>query len=275
MNRRRASVILGTVMGGIAALLLLAGMVHARSSDEREEFHQSYSLSASGRVEVANVNGDVTISAGDGNEVKVDAVKRGSDARELSDCKIVVDSHPDWIRIETKYPEHSHNNASVDYTIRIPRSARLGKANLVNGNLTIEGITGGIDGSAVNGNVRAREVSAPVELSSVNSNVEVEANSTDHGIHLHSVNGRVQLTLPSDSQAEITASTVSGSIRNDFGLAVDKGQYVGSKMKGRLGAGMERVELNTVNGAIELRHANDGRPLSKPTSESASDGEPI
>src|SRR6185503_8232326 len=41
-----------------------------------EEFHQAYPLTATGRVSIAKINGNVHISAWDGNEVKVDAVKR-------------------------------------------------------------------------------------------------------------------------------------------------------------------------------------------------------
>ncbi|HEY3037594.1 MAG TPA: hypothetical protein VGJ66_02600, partial [Pyrinomonadaceae bacterium] len=41
-----------------------------------EEFHQTYPLSPTGRVSVANINGDVHINVWDQNSVKVDAVKR-------------------------------------------------------------------------------------------------------------------------------------------------------------------------------------------------------
>ncbi|MGA3211724.1 MAG: hypothetical protein ABSD20_10490 [Terriglobales bacterium] len=280
MNRRSANAIFASALVLILALSFTAPLACAQPSDDlREEFHQSYPLSPTGRVEVENINGDVTISPGDGNEVRVDAVKRARDSRRLSECRIVVGAHSDWVRIETKYPEHyglSYNNpASVEYTIRIPRTAHVSKANLVNGSLVITGIAGGVHGSAVNGSVKATDVNAPLDLSSVNSSVDAEVGAVENDIRLHSVNGLVRLMLPSDAQAEIFASTVNGSIHNDFGLAVDKGRYVGSKMKARLGGGIVRVELNTVNGAIELRHANDGKPLTKATEEPEPSGEPL
>jgi DUF4097 and DUF4098 domain-containing protein YvlB len=267
MNRRNSAII-GAILGIISALLL-TGIAHAQPADEaREEFHQTYSLAANGRVELANVNGDVNISAWDANQVKVDAVKHARSADGLSGCKIVVDAQPDSIRIETKYPEHwfgSHDSpATVDYTIKVPRGARLDKISAVNGNMVITGVMGGVHGSAVNGNVQATEVGGPIDLSSVNSTVEATlATTASKDIRLHSVNGRVSLTVPSDTQAEVNAKTVNGGIENDFGLGVDKGRFVGSTMRGQLGSGITRIDLSTVNGHIELRHAKDGKPVSK------------
>jgi hypothetical protein len=48
----------------------------ATRAELTEEFHQTYPLSATGRVALSNINGSVKISAWDRNEVKVDAVKR-------------------------------------------------------------------------------------------------------------------------------------------------------------------------------------------------------
>jgi DUF4097 and DUF4098 domain-containing protein YvlB len=259
------------ILGILCLTALLLGAAQAQPSDQaREEFHQKYALSATGRVEVANVNGFIHVIAADVNEVKVDAVKQASSPERLKECQIVVDAKPDSIRIETKYPEswfgHSGSNASVDYTITVPRQAQLAKLNAVNGTLTVDGAAGSIHGSAVNGSVKASDVRGRVDLSSVNGSVEVAVTANGKEIRLHSVNGRISLTMPSDNQAEVQASTVNGSIRNDYGLSVDKSRFgPGSKMKGRLGDGSALVKLDTVNGNIELHHATDGKPLSKVT----------
>jgi DUF4097 and DUF4098 domain-containing protein YvlB len=81
-------------------------------------------------------------------------------------------------------------------------------------------------------------------------------------VELSSVNGSVELTIPSDAKAEIEASTVSGGINNDFGLHVNHHRFVGHDLHGELGAGGTRIKLENVNGRIEVRHAQDGRALS-------------
>jgi len=81
-------------------------------------------------------------------------------------------------------------------------------------------------------------------------------------VELKSVNGSEELTIPSDSNAEIEANTLSGSIENDFGLHLNRRTFVGSNLRGELGAGGTHIKIENVNGHIEIRHASDGRALS-------------
>jgi hypothetical protein len=60
----------------------------------------------------------------------------------------------------------------------------------------------------------------------------------------------------------VRAETVHGPIRNDFGLAVKDGEYVGHSLYGQLGSGGSRIKLGNVNGGITIKHADDGRALS-------------
>jgi len=81
-------------------------------------------------------------------------------------------------------------------------------------------------------------------------------------VSLASVNGPLVVTIPSDSNATVRASTIHGQISNDFNLPVREGEYVGRDLEGRLGQGGARVRLGNVNGSITIRRANDNRPLS-------------
>jgi DUF4097 and DUF4098 domain-containing protein YvlB len=81
-------------------------------------------------------------------------------------------------------------------------------------------------------------------------------------VELSSVNGSVDLTIPSDSNAEVEASTVSGSIQNDFGLHVNNHRFVGHDLRGELGHGGTEIKLGNVNGRIDIHHAQDGHAMS-------------
>jgi hypothetical protein len=70
------------------------------------------------------------------------------------------------------------------------------------------------------------------------------------------------LTIPSDSNAEVEANTVSGSISNDFGLHVNNHRFVGHDLRGEIGKGGAHIRLSDVNGRIDIRHAQDGRAVS-------------
>jgi len=101
-------------------------------------------------------------------------------------------------------------------------------------------------------------------LNTVNGTVEATFTQLDptKPLSLGSVNGNVVVVIPSDSDAIVRAGTIHGAIRNDFGLNVQDGQYVGHTLYGQLGAGGSRIKLGNVNGGISIKRADDGRPLS-------------
>jgi DUF4097 and DUF4098 domain-containing protein YvlB len=237
----------------------------AASDEQTEEFHQSYPLTATGRVSIANINGSVRISVWDQNEVKVDAVKRSSRKDRLDEVKIEVTNTADSVRIKTDYPEMNESNSdrhmrrgnstSVDYTLTIPRRARIDSAELVNGSLDIEGVEGDVQAACVNGNVKARGLTGEVKLSTVNGGVDATIMRLDESkpTSLSSVNGSIVLTIPANANAQVRASTIHGGITNDFGLQVNDGEFVGHDLSGQIGTGGTRIRLSNVNGSIAIR----------------------
>jgi DUF4097 and DUF4098 domain-containing protein YvlB len=228
-----------------------------------ENFSQVYPLTATGRVNIANINGDVHVNVWDQNSVKVDAIKRAYSRERLSEVTIDVQSAADVLTIKTKYPEDRNYNggnradswASVEYTVTMPRRAQLDGAELVNGSLDVEGVQGSVRASLVNGTVKASDLGGEVKLSTVNGGIEanVAALATTKGVQLNSVNGSIVLVVPSGISADVKASTLHGAITNDFGLQVDDGQYVGHSLSGQIGSGGARIRLNNVNGSIAIK----------------------
>ncbi|HYM77740.1 MAG TPA: DUF4097 family beta strand repeat-containing protein [Candidatus Dormibacteraeota bacterium] len=273
MNRNQSATWLGAALGTVCALLSLAVSAHA--SDHRgavtEEFHQTYAITSDGRIELDNINGAVHISSWDRNEVKVDAVKYADTKERLDEAKIEIDSGKDYLSIRTKYPDHnntwnwgSHNNpAGVEYTLTVPRTARLDEIKLINGALDVTGISGEVRASCINGRLDAHDLSGRAKLSTINGRLEARfAQLSGQDIELNSINGSLELTIPSDSNAEVEASTVSGGIGNDFGLHVNHHRFVGHDLRGELGNGGAHIRLSDVNGRVEIHHAQDGHAMS-------------
>ena len=248
---------------GIVAGLTIGFSGHASADDDvREEFHQTYKLTANGSVRLENVNGDVMIKAWDRNEVQVDAVKTASSERGLRETRIVVDAEADEIRIETEHPgEHGSwwdrltiHPGSVDYTLTVPRNARLREIELVNGRLTVEGVAGSIRASTVNGRLDARGLAADADLSTVNGSMVLSFALLGQSQHvsLESVNGEIEVTLPPNADTDVSASTVSGRITTDFSLPIDRGRWVGESLDGSIGGGNARLRVSNVNGRISI-----------------------
>lgn len=245
----------------------------------REDFQQTYPLSANGRVSLENLNGSVKIAVWDRDEVQVNAVKRAYRRERLNEAKIEVNATADTIRIKTTYPNWNqtftdeqkgryNNPALVDYTVTVPRNVRLESVDLVNGSLEVDGVEGDVKASSVNGRVIARGLAGEAKLSTVNGSLEATFTKLDEAkpITLGSVNGSVTLIIPSDANAAVRAGTVHGGISNDFGLNVEHGDYVGHELNGQIGTGGPRIKLGNVNGHISIKHAQDGRPVSTSTS---------
>lgn len=272
-QQSRVATWLGAALGAASVLLMFAAVGHASDQTGKlaEEFHRVYPLSAEGRIDLENINGPVHISSWDRNEVKVDAVKRAWSKDRLNDAKIEISSRPDSLSIRTEYPSRDNtfwndrhdNPASVEYTLVVPRRARLDEIKLVNGSLDIQDVAGEVHASCVNGRLQARNLEGRTDLDTVNGELDASVSRLPSSpLELSAVNGTLRLTLPSDANAELEASTVSGGISNDFGLRVSHHQYVGHSLRGELGGGGTRVKLSNVNGRIEILHANDNRPLS-------------
>jgi len=271
--RQRRSVWQGVALGVFSTILLISPFaLGSNQGNFTEEFHKNYPLSAQGRIEIDNINGAVHISTWDRNEVQVDAIKTAHSKERLDEARIDISSDADHLSIRTHYPGHDHtfwndtwhdNPANVEYTLTVPRQARLDKIKLVNGALDLRDVAGEVRASCVNGRIEAQNLQGPAELNTVNGRLEAHVEQMPAAsLKFSSVNGSVRVTLPSDASAEIKASTVSGGISNDFGLAVSRHQFVGQSLHAQLGSGGGEVRLSTVNGSIEIRHAGDGRPLS-------------
>lgn len=260
-NTRRIATVLGLVFGAVMALGISAHAI------ETEEFHRTYPFASDGVFALSNVNGHVEVRGWDQNSVQVDAVKYADDREYLQDLRINVSASQNSISIETKYPEHRNDhNARVEYTISLPRGARIRKMDLVNGKLTIEGVRGDISASTVNGGMDITGTGGELRLDSVNGQINATVAQFNHSAHLSCVNGQLNLTLPSDVSATIKASTVNGNISNDFGASVEHARYgPGASLDAELGSGGGDIHLSTVNGGIHVRHASDGKTASKVT----------
>jgi DUF4097 and DUF4098 domain-containing protein YvlB len=270
MARSHRATWIGSTLGIFLAVVLNVAL--ARAADDTvvtEEFHHTYPLTANGRIELANINGAVHIAAWDQNEVKVDAVKRAHTEARLKDADIRVESNPDSISIQTHYREQDEgwhrgedNPATVEYTLTVPRNARLDEIKLINGGLDVSGVAGDVHASCINGKLTARGLSARVRLATINGPLDANFDHVPAEVEISSINGPLDLTMPSDAKVNIEAVTVHGGIDNDFGLHTNDHRYVGHDMRGELGGGGIAIRLNNVNGPIHVHHANDGHALS-------------
>ena len=233
----------------------------------QQDFNQTLPLTANGRLALDNVNGRIEIHGWDQDTVAIKAVKHGKTRESVEALKIEVEARPDHITIHTKEPKSrfgwKKDTVTVDYTLQVPQYAQLANVSSVNGTVAIDGLSGNIEASTVNGRLQVQDAAGDLKLSTVNGQVKAQlvALGSGQSVSLDAVNGHLEATLPANANAEVSASTLNGSISSEFPSLVVKKEFpVGSNLKGRLGNGGARVKASTVNGGISFRQGAEARP---------------
>jgi DUF4097 and DUF4098 domain-containing protein YvlB len=224
-----------------------------------DRFSGVYTVNGDGAIDVTQIAGDVRVSTGRGNEIRVEATKRvrhrdAAEAKRLLDAlRIEVTQVGSRIEVRTVYPRTAGTrnfNGSVDYTITVPQSAAV-SAKTVSGDVSVNGVRGEVRAETVSGDVDvtntpnlalaktvsgdvvARDIaSSTLTLSTVSGTVlanRLKVRTLDAG----SVSGNLQLTdLDVD---RLMAKTLSGDI-----------EFHGSLSRGG------RYELNAHSGNVRL-----------------------
>ena len=246
------------------SLAVAASYARADNFPNREQFQRNYALSPHGRIRIENRYGDVCITSWDRDEVRVEAIKSAADAGRLDDASIIVDSSAERLVVRTQYAGgESEEPASVEYRITVPRTATLDDVRLTNGALSISGLAGAVNATSVNGSIRAERLEGRADLATVNGQVEAgfDRVRASQPISLRSVNGRIVLSLPSGSGAQLIAQNRSGGIQTDFDSEFP--QSASHHLQTVLGNGGPQILLHNVTGVISI-HSTWSRRHTRP-----------
>ncbi|WP_438483199.1 DUF4097 family beta strand repeat-containing protein [Oleiharenicola lentus] len=238
----------------VASSLLIAAAAHAAVT---ETFKQNYPLNATGAIRLDNVNGNIEITTWDKAEVALEAVKSAKDEEKLKRISVEIDTQPGTLSIKTKYAKPTglkFNNVegSVTYKLTVPAGATLEKIDAVNSEVTIAGVKGRVNVDVVNGRINASDLGGTTKLESVNGTINVAFASLENvqTVDLESVNGRVTVALPKGANASIDAETVNGRVNVDQAIKLSKSGR--RSLRGDLGSGGPKFEIETVNGSISI-----------------------
>ena len=227
-----------------------------RGPEQTDRFSAKYHLGRDGRVSVANISGDIVVTAGSGEEVSVDAVKHGrGDRSQLDQVRIEADNAPGRVDIKTVYPMRSNSNVSVDFTIVVPAGASL-EVHSISGSVKITGVRGSVRAETVNGTVSATETPKLEVAKTISGNVTLTNVQTEGDITVGTINGT--MSARSVRAHGIDFSSISGDLMiadmvcDRLGAKSVSGnvEYSGSISK------TGRYSLTSHSGTIRLTLAN-------------------
>lgn len=225
----------------------------------RDEITKTFSVGDHAEFRLDNVNGEVEIEAWNKSEIKIIATVTAKNQEARDRITIEMNENGRGVSVETHYKKSSswgnNHSGSVNYSVMVPSDVRLSSIDLVNGSLSVDGVKGEMNIDLVNGSIVAHGLTSDSEINSVNGSIEVsyQALSADlRDISIDTVNGRIELALPEEISADVDIETMHGSIRNDFGLSVDKNMFSGRNLQGTIGSGDVRISIESVNGGVKL-----------------------
>lgn len=245
--------------------LLLASTVFATSlalGKVTEAFAETHPLAANGSVSLNNLNGDVEIVAWDRDEVSIEAEKSARDEEALKRISIVVEAEADRITIKTKHAKADDDSwwgrrktggGSVRYTLRVPASLARLKVDVMNSDVTTGGVAREIKIATMNGRIVANGLTGNAKFDTMNGSIRAKFDRLGAGqtVSLDTMNGSCTVEVPAEASARITASTMNGRVRSELPVTVEKSTR--RSLRGALGAGEGKLELDSMNGSLTIR----------------------
>jgi Toastrack DUF4097 len=248
----------------VLAAVALALSLPAQAAD----FDWKGTIARGGVLEIKGVNGGIDATAASGVEAEVSAFKRARRSNP-DEVEIKVVEHAGGVTICAVYPSsgrgantcepgeggHMHtrdNDTNVEFTVRVPAGVRF-VGRTVNGGIEATGLPGDAEAYTVNGSVRL-EAAGVARGETVNGGIRASLGRADWTgeLKLNTVNGGIRLELPEGTNVDVKAQTVNGSISTDFPLTV-MGKLNRRRLAGQIGSGGRELELNTVNGSIDIK----------------------
>lgn len=182
-----------------------------------------------GTVKLRMIQGSVTVKAGGGRDVVIEAngdmsPRAGSSRRQPSRADglrrltqpsgLTVEEEANVVSISARPSDDGH----VD--IQVPARTNL-QLSLVNGgDILVQGVEGDIEVNNVNGGITLTDVAGTVVAHSVNDDVKatVRQVSSDKPMAFTSLNGEVDVTLPASLKASLRLRSDQGDVYTDFDI---------------------------------------------------------
>jgi DUF4097 and DUF4098 domain-containing protein YvlB len=229
-----------------------------------------------GEISVRLVNGSIRVKGGSGSHVTVQTFPQvpGELANEPAvklhrlprTSALVVEEHNNRIEISASEPHRL-----INLMIQAPARTNLTLSTVNQGGIWIEGVEGELELGNVNGSISLTDVSGSVVAHTVNGLVKATLKRVTEGkpMAFTSLNGRIEVTLPATTRANLKLRTDNGEILTDFDLTalpqpappVDETHSPGGRYRigknqvvyGSINGGGADIELRTFNGDIVVR----------------------
>jgi len=223
-------------------------------------WEKRFELPPGGHVSVVNVQGSVLVQGWDRAEVEATvAMRSAAPTDQLDDVQVAVEARSGGVAFHTLYPSGLDTPIRVDYRLRVPRQVRLDELSTLQGDIVVHDVEGSVEAHNLHGDIEGINVAGSVVAHALTGNILISLRALPdrrRPFTLATINGNVDLLLPSQANADLELSTVAGNIVGDYPFQVSSTPG-DSTRRAQVGAGGVRVELRTVRGNICVGRRDD------------------
>jgi DUF4097 and DUF4098 domain-containing protein YvlB len=193
------------------------------------DFHYSFPLKSTGRLNVESFNGSVEISGWDQDSVDISGTKFGSTQELADNIKIETSNTPDSVTVRAIRPSERRNNLGARFVIKVPKAALLDRITTSNGGIRI------VDGA---GPAHLRTSNGPIRVQNLHGSLDAQTS-----------NGGVDLI---DIDGDVTAHSSNGHIHGEGLRGGFDGRTTNAGITARIGRADHTVRAETSNASVEL-----------------------
>src|SRR5262245_12851220 len=157
----------------------LCALVATPLAAETERVTRTVTLSPGGTLYLKSFSGRVNITAADGDQVVVEAVRRGSRDR-LDHIRLDIRTEPDAVRIDANKKDPSswwfanNNVVETDFDIKVPRRTNI-DVKVFSAPVMVDGVEGRYNVSGFSSRVSLLNITGPVKAHTFSGRAEMQA----------------------------------------------------------------------------------------------------
>lgn len=281
-----------TIFGLIWTLLWLPSCsLQAQDRESTEKINREFALNGaagSSTLVLNNIFGSVTVQGYSGSKVVVEVTKtiKAATAQLLEQGKKEAqpgfEQHGDSVLVFLQGPVNTRparnrnwNSHDIDYeynfdfTVKVPRDMKVTVATVNGGEVRIEDVAGTLQARNVNGSIIIKNAREATSVHTVNGKVEVSLTAAPtQAASYKTINGDIALSYPANASADLHFKSMHGEMYTDFPQTevlparVTQNQQregAGTKYKlnketaVRLGKGGPDIRLETLNGDVTIK----------------------
>lgn len=263
----------------VFGIIILIFPLFVFSATLSENFSKELPFEKGDRLEIENINGDITVEKWDKKTLKIEVIKTAKGSSEssvkeaLGNAKVDIQAANNGVSVKVQGSRSwsffswlwgSGESVEVTFRVFLPESARM-ELSSVNGSIFVNVKESELKAETVNGKISAKGVNL-LSATTVNGRIDFDCENI---IKIESVNGSINGSILSDKPRTATVEAVNGAItlrfkeKASFSLSLenvngsincDFKEVEGTKREksGDINGGGETISVETVNGSIEI-----------------------